>query len=297
MSFFQEYIYYFSKASIDFFYYVLNEITFNTSVWYVNYFWWLIGLSILVWTMELLFPWRKSQPAFRKDFWLDLFYMFFNFYIFKVILFIGFSVVVEKLFLTIIGNKETFQLFNAKELNPILQLVIFFILVDFISWITHIFLHKNKFLWQFHKVHHSVEQMGFASHFRFHWMETFIYTPAKYIVLLLIGNFEPNQAFIVYYFTIAIGHLNHANIRLNYGVFKYIFNNPQMHVWHHSKDLPSAKKHGVNFGISLSIWDYIFKTNYVPYDGGQNKLGFNNVEFFPKSFFPQILYGFKKTKD
>ena len=66
---------------------------------------------------------------------------------------------VEKLFLTLIGNKETFQLFNAKELNPILQLVIFFILVDFISWIMHIFLHKNKFLWQFHKVHHSVEQM------------------------------------------------------------------------------------------------------------------------------------------
>jgi sterol desaturase/sphingolipid hydroxylase (fatty acid hydroxylase superfamily) len=30
-----------------------------------------------------------------------------------------------------------------------------------------------------------------------------------------------------------------------------------MHIWHHSKKIPN--KYGVNFGISLSLWDYIFK--------------------------------------
>ena len=69
-----------------------------------------------------------------------------------------------------------------------------------------------------------------------------------------------------------------------------------MHIWHHSKTLPPERKNGVNFGISLSIWDYIFKTNYNPHDGGENQLGFKNIEHFPTSFFSQIVFGFKKQK-
>ena len=75
--------------------YVWSEITFRTDPWYVNYFYWLILLSLFVWGLELAFPWRKDQKAIRKDFWLDAFYMFFNFYIFNLIIFIAFSEVVN----------------------------------------------------------------------------------------------------------------------------------------------------------------------------------------------------------
>ena len=47
--------------------------------WYTNYFWGLILISLLVWSLEIFFPWRKQQSFFRKDFWLDGFYMFFKF--------------------------------------------------------------------------------------------------------------------------------------------------------------------------------------------------------------------------
>ena len=297
MSFFLDYFTFFFNASKDFLLYVLNEVTFNVSPWYINYFWWLIFLSVTVWALEIIFPWRKNQPIIRKDFWMDLFYILFNFYIFKIIIFIGFSLTIERLFLDLLNIEQSLFLFNVQSLHPTLQLLLFFVLIDFISWGTHILLHKNKFLWQFHKVHHSVEQMGFAAHFRFHWMETIVYTPSKYIVLIVLGNFEPNHAFIVYYLTIAIGHLNHSNINVNYGPLKYIFNNPKMHIWHHSKHLPKNFKTGVNFAISLSIWDYVFKTNYIPYDGGNNRLGFENIATFPKTFLTQISYGFKKSKD
>lgn len=297
MSFFLDYFTFFFNASKDFLLYVLNEVTFNVSPWYINYFWWLIFLSVTVWALEIIFPWRKNQPIIRKDFWMDLFYILFNFYIFKIIIFIGFSLTIERLFLDLLNIEQSLFLFNVQSLHPTLQLLLFFVLIDFISWGTHILLHKNKFLWQFHKVHHSVEQMGFAAHFRFHWMETIVYTPSKYIVLIVLGNFEPNHAFLVYYLTIAIGHLNHSNINVNYGPLKYIFNNPKMHIWHHSKHLPKNFKTGVNFAISLSIWDYVFKTNYIPYDGGNNRLGFENIATFPKTFLTQISYGFKKSKD
>ena len=284
----------FLQSFADFANYTWNEITFQVAPWYVNYFWWLVVLSLAVWLIELIFPWRKNQPSIRKDFWLDAFFMFFNFYIFKLIIFMAFSNVAELAFTNLFGGDlSKFALIDLRELNWYLQLLIFFLATDFIQWFTHVLLHRFNFLWQFHKVHHSVEQMGFAAHLRYHWMENVFYTPMKYIAVMLIGGFTPDQAFVVFYFAIAIGHLNHANIGLSYGPLKYILNNPKMHIWHHAYELPKSHRFGANFGITLSIWDYIFRTNYIPSNGRDIKLGFDGIEKFPKKFVPLNLYGFK----
>ena len=284
----------FLQSFADFANYTWNEITFQVAPWYVNYFWWLVVLSLAVWLIELIFPWRKNQPSIRKDFWLDAFFMFFNFYIFKLIIFMAFSNVAELAFTNLFGGDlSKFALIDLRELNWYLQLLIFFLATDFIQWFTHVLLHRVNFLWQFHKVHHSVEQMGFAAHLRYHWMENVFYTPMKYIAVMLIGGFTPDQAFVVFYFAIAIGHLNHANIGLSYGPLKYILNNPKMHIWHHAYELPKSHRFGANFGITLSIWDYIFRTNYIPSKGRYIKLGFDGIEKFPKKFVPLNLYGFK----
>jgi sterol desaturase/sphingolipid hydroxylase (fatty acid hydroxylase superfamily) len=51
---------------------------------------------------------------------------------------------------------------------------------------------------------------------------------------------------------------------------------------------------GANFGISLSIWDYIFNTNYIPDEVDSNEeLGFEKDEEFPQRFFGQFLSGWK----
>ena len=97
----------------------------------------------------------------------------------------------------------------------------------------------------------------------------------------------------IHFITIAIGHFNHANIKITWGPLRYIFNNPVMHLYHHASVLPKGK-HGVNYGISLSLWDYIFKTNYIPEDSGKVEIGFKGDDKFPKDFIHQNLYGFKK---
>lgn len=275
--------------------YVWREITFQVDPWYVNYFWYLILLSVVVWGLEIAFPWRKNQPIFRKDFWLDTFYMFFNFYIFKIVIFASLSAVTALGFESTIGDISKIALFNGGELPYWAQVLVFFVALDFVQWLVHVALHRFNFLWQFHKVHHSVEEMGFAAHLRFHWMENVFYTPAKYLMVLLIGGFEPSSVFLIYYINIAIGHLNHANIKITYGPLKYILNNPAMHIWHHAHHLPENKRYGVNFGISLSIWDYIFKTDYIPSSGRDIKLGFPKLDKFPKNFWGQLVYPlFKK---
>ena len=129
--------------------------------------------------------------------------------------------------------------------------------------------------------------MGFAAHLRYNWVEPIIYKSMLYIPLALIGGFEIQDVFMVHFFTIAVGHLNHANLGWDYGYLKYIFNNPKMHIWHHTKQMPN--KYGVNYALTLSVWDYIFKTNYIPNDGRDNELGFVGDENFPDNFITQEI--------
>lgn len=261
--------------------------------WYMNYFWGLILISLVVWGLELAFPWRKNQATFRKDFWLDGFYMFFNFFIFSVAI-SGFYRLLEiglgKAGLTM----QSLVLIDGSSIPMWAQLIIFFILLDFVQWFTHVLLHKVPVFWNFHKVHHSVKEMGFAAHLRYHWMENILYKPLKTLGVMLIGGFEPEQAYIVHFMAISIGHFNHANIRITWGPLKYVFNNPVMHLWHHAKVLPQGQSVGVNFGISLSVWDYIFRTNYIPEIDGEMELGFDGDEEFPKTFWGQLVTGFRK---
>ncbi|MCB9274952.1 MAG: sterol desaturase family protein [Lewinellaceae bacterium] len=312
-----------------------------------NYFYWLILVSAFFLALEWLKPWRKGQPRFRKDFWLDIFYMFFNFFLFSLIIYNAASDVVVNFFNGLIKSVSGF---NLQDSNPLrfapmwAVLLIGFFVRDFVQWWTHRLLHRAPALWEFHKVHHSVEQMGFAAHLRYHWMETVVYRTIEYIPLALLGV-GLYDFFIIHIFTLAIGHYNHSNITVpgyvtggvlgallgiaiatgGFGIrlleapglwqqlgvvlagiaagslllgpfMKKIFNSPEMHIWHHAHALPEGHPHGINFGISLALWDYLFGTALVPYNGRDIRLGFQGMERFPHGFLGQALYGFRRNR-
>ncbi|NNM24093.1 MAG: sterol desaturase family protein [Flavobacteriaceae bacterium] len=269
---------------------ILFEVPF-----YTNFFWGLTAISLAVWLLEIVFPWRKNQAIIRKDFWLDTFYMYFNFFIFAIVI-TGVYDILGVLFSDLGITAKSLAIMDISAWPMWVQLLVFFIIIDFVQWFTHVLLHRYEFLWRFHKVHHSVKEMGFAAHLRYHWMENIFYKPLKTFGVMILGGFEPSQAYIVHFVAIAIGHLNHANIKITWGPLRYIFNNPVMHLYHHVKALPEGNTRGVNFGISLSLWDYIFKTNYIPEDSGTVEIGFPGDEKFPKGFWGQITYGFVKPK-
>lgn len=272
--------------------YLIYEIA-NPS-WH-NYFYMLIGFSVLVWVLEIVVPWRKQQPIFRKGFWLDAFYMFFNFFLFSLVAYNAISNVAVQAFNDFLGVFGITNLvaLNIASMSIWVQFLIMLVVADFIQWSVHYMLHHVPWMWKFHKVHHSVREMGFAAHLRFHWMETIIYKSALYIPLTMIG-FGIDDFFLLHAFTTLIGHLNHANINLTYGPFKYILNNPAMHIWHHAKDMPEDRPFGMNYGITLSIWDYIFRTAYIPSSGRDIELGFEDIERYPEDFNGQMLEPFKK---
>ena len=289
----QEYFQVFLDGYYGYWNYLSSEILYPS--WH-NYFWWLLGISLVVWSLELVFPWRKNQAAIREDFWLDGFYMFFNFFIFSLIGYNAVSNVAVEVFndfLALFGitNLVAFQIASWPVWS---QFLLLFVLADFIQWNVHRWLHYSPWLWEFHKVHHSVEQMGFAAHLRYHWMETIVYKSVQYIPLSMIG-FGLDDFFILHLVTILIGHLNHANVKITYGPLKYVLNNPVMHLWHHAREIP-AERTGVNYGISLSLWDYLFGTAYIPNQNANEQLGFVDQETFPKTFFQQLTHPWNSKK-
>ena len=124
-------------------------------------------------------------------------------------------------------------------------------------------------------------------------METIVYKSIQYIPLGMIG-FGLSDFFIIHMTGLLVGHLNHANLGWDYGLLRYVFNNPRMHIWHHAKELPA--KYGVNYGITLSIWDYLFRTAYVPSDGRDVELGFEGDDRYQAGFMRHIVEPFRKVR-
>ncbi len=319
--------------------YLWHEITHPS---WGNYFYWLLIVSAFFFLLEIVQPWRTKQATFRKDFWLDFFYMFFNFFLFSLIIYNAASDVIVNLFNDGINALTGFDLqaSNPMQAWPIWAILITgFLVRDFVQWWVHRLLHRSEFLWEFHKVHHSVQEMGFAAHLRYHWMENVVYRSLEYIPLALLG-IGLHDFFVIHIFTLAVGHYNHSNISVSgyitggvlggllgiciaFGLFdisffaasaifvkiglilasivlgslilgpimKYLFNSPEMHIWHHAYDLPKERRFGVNFGLSLALWDYIFGTAYIPHDGRDISLGFPGVEKFPEHFITQSIHG------
>ncbi|MEL6943854.1 MAG: hypothetical protein AAFO82_14425, partial [Bacteroidota bacterium] len=120
-----------------------------------NYFYWLIGVSLFFFLLEWISPWRKEQPKFRKDFWLDFFYMFFNFFLFSLLIYNAASDVVVRFFNSGIQALTGFDLQASNPLQsaPLWTvLIVGFLVRDFVQWWIHRLLHRVPALWEFHKV-------------------------------------------------------------------------------------------------------------------------------------------------
>jgi sterol desaturase/sphingolipid hydroxylase (fatty acid hydroxylase superfamily) len=158
------------------------------------------------------------------------------------------------------------------------QVVVFLLVSDFLQWCVHNALHRVPFLWTFHKVHHAITTMDFVGSFRFHWMEILVYKSAQWLPLALLGA-SGEAAFVVAVFGTFWGDFNHANLNAGLGPLGYLFNSPRMHLWHHD----ASDEGGVakNFGIVLSLWDFLFGTVFWPRDRSPKTLGYPGIEEMP----------------
>jgi len=231
----------------------------------VGYLAWLLGISAAFVLLERLFPERRVQPRVRPQLANDLFYLVFNGHLWAL----ATGALTGALVAIVQRHFAPAGLLTG--LSFAAQFVVYLVLSDLLQWCVHNLLHRAPLLWQFHKLHHSVKQMDFLASFRFHWMELVVYRTLLYLPLLVLGG-DAAPLFAVAVFATFWGHLNHSNLRIRLGPLARVFNSPRMHMWHH--DLSDEGGRAKNFGIVLSLWDWIFGTAFWPRERAPGEIGY-----------------------
>jgi sterol desaturase/sphingolipid hydroxylase (fatty acid hydroxylase superfamily) len=124
----------------------------------------------------------------------------------------------------------------------------------------HRLTHQVPFLWRFHAVHHSIEQMDWVASGRLHPIDQ-AFTQAFTIFPLFLLGYGAGVFGGVAVFITLLALFQHANVRLRFPGVRWVINTPEWHHWHHAIDDEARDK---NFG--LPVVDKVFGTAYLPKD-------------------------------
>jgi sterol desaturase/sphingolipid hydroxylase (fatty acid hydroxylase superfamily) len=261
-------------------------------IWATRQYWvWLVAISLLCLVLERLRPWRRKQRMLRAQFGQDLVWLVLNGHYVGILVAIVGNYLLTQVW-PALGQAQEVNLINTQPLW--LQFLVFLLFKDFLEWCVHNLLHRVPALWAFHKLHHSIEELDWIGNFRFHWMEVVIYKSLTYFPLVVLGV-DGQVILWIAILTTLIGDLNHSNLNITWGPLRYVVNSPRMHVWHHMEAFPEGRRHGVNFGVALSVWDWLFGTAYWPSreqspEQQPEKLGFPDMDAYPRRFLGRFLY-------
>ncbi|MBK9735395.1 MAG: sterol desaturase family protein [Saprospiraceae bacterium] len=162
---------------------------------------------------------------------------------------------------------HNFGIFHMVDLPLWLELVLSVMALDLIAqFIVHYLLHRVKFMWRFHMVHHSDTKVDASTGTRHHPGD---FVMRETFALMAIFIFGMPVAFYLIYriLTIFCTYFTHANINLPSWFDKaisWVFISPNMHKFHHHFERPWTD---TNFGNIFSIWDRLFGT--LVYDNPQ----------------------------
>ncbi|MCM8569659.1 sterol desaturase family protein [Gramella jeungdoensis] len=157
-------------------------------------------------------------------------------------------------------NNSPVGLLKLFELPVWIELILAIMVLDLIAqYFVHYLLHKVKWMWRLHLVHHSDTHVDATTGTRHHPIDFIIRESFALIAVIIMGM---PVAFYLFYRILSIffTYFTHANIRLPKKIDKilsYVIVTPNMHKFHHHYQLPWTD---TNYGNMLSIWDRIFGT-------------------------------------
>ena len=140
------------------------------------------------------------------------------------------------------------------------KIIITLFFLDFFGqYAPHYLMHKIKWMWKFHMVHHSDTKVDVTTGTRHHPGEWLFRESFTVIGVLVMG--VPVGYYFLYRSVAAFfTHFTHANIRVPLWLDKplsWIFISPNMHKVHHHFERPFTD---TNFANIFSLWDRIFGT-------------------------------------
>ena len=209
-----------------------------------------IMLFLVIYLLERYYKVRTSQYTSR-NFLHDLGYWIYGKSDVARILLVGSWV-------AFLGRHFSFiQIHSFQSLPAFVRFPVAFIAVDFATYCIHRWQHSHPLLWAFHSVHHSGEQLTFATAARVHPVDNFVMTTLAFFPILLLGQAFDSMALPVYLSMEVLISIQHCEIPWRFGPLYRVVVSPTFHSFHHST---RPEHHNRNFGRLLSIWDYLFGT-------------------------------------
>ena len=240
----------------------------------------LIAFVVLV-PLELLFPIHADKAMARPGWKLDLTYAILNGVLVRAGILLILIATAQAAGSLIPGVRAWVGSFSLWLQIPVA------LLISDLGWYwAHRAAHHFPWLWRFHAVHHSIENMDWLAGYRVHPLDQVVTRSAALVPVLLLGFSEAALIPIMTLFYWQ-GLLEHSNIRLRGGPLEHIFVFPQYHHWHHA-DHPDAWDR--NFAGQLSLLDWVFGTRYSA-DGPPE--GYGSSTPVPDGYVDQLLFPFK----
>ena len=213
--------------------------------------------------LERLFALRREQKLFRRGWANDLIFLLVNGLIIKLGLL---AVIAASIFAAASIVPASVQA-TVGSLPYWMQLPLVIVLSDLGFYWIHRMFHAVPWLWRFHAIHHSSEELDWLAATRVHPVDQILTRGVSLIPIVALGFSEwaiGVYALLYQWQSVLI----HANVRFGFGPLRLLFASPEFHDWHHSSDLEARDR---NFAAQLPFLDALFGTLHLP--RGQNADG------------------------
>lgn len=214
---------------------------------------WVIFCIALFWLLEGYYS--KFQLRYKK--WK---HARVNFILLALVMIINiaFGLVTAGVFMGL--QESNFGLLNLFEAPTWIKLLLSLMVLDLIAqYGVHYFLHKVRWMWRLHLVHHTDKNVDVTTGTRHHPLD-FLLREFFALIAIVIMGMPVGFYFFYRILSILFTYWTHANINLPLWLDKglaYLIVTPNMHKFHHHYQLPWTDS---NYGNMLSIWDRMFGT-------------------------------------
>lgn len=216
----------------------------------------ILTLVLIFVPLQLLLPQRPHQRIFRRQWVNDVVYLFVN----GIVIRIGFFALILPIIIMVreTGPNSVTAFVGGQPIW--LQAIAAIAIADIGFYAAHRLFHAVPFLWRFHAIHHSIEELDWLAAHRVHPVDQLFSTAASVLPLFALGF--STEALAIYSLAYLIqSHLIHANVRLDFGPLRWIIASPRFHHWHHAHE---PRAYDRNFSGQFLFMDAIFGTLQIP---------------------------------
>jgi sterol desaturase/sphingolipid hydroxylase (fatty acid hydroxylase superfamily) len=223
---------------------------------------WLLLLMVVFVPLERLFS-VHPQKIFRKSLPADLAYYFLNSLLPKTILVIPMALAAWGL-----HSLTPAALHRLAASLPLWARLAAAMVVGEIGFYWgHRWTHEIPFLWRFHAIHHSAEEVDWLVNTRAHPLDIVFVRLCGFVPMYALGLAQPMRGKTLDLVPLLImlvgtvwGFFIHANLRWRFGWLALLISTPAFHHWHHTNDEHINR----NYASMLPWMDKLFGTWYLP---------------------------------